>query len=48
MLRKIYRELVLIKKELQALRSNLEHIYKIDNKNLSDELKKAGVKISRD
>ena len=48
MLRKIYQELVSIRKELQAIRSSLEHNYKINSGELSEKLKALGVRISHD
>ena len=48
MLRKIYQELVSIRKELQAIRSSLEHNCKINSKDLSKKLKEKGVKLSHD
>lgn len=47
-LRKIYQELVLIRKELQAIRSSLEHHYEINSGELSKKLKALGVRISHD
>lgn len=41
MLRKIYQELVSIRKELQAIRSSLEHHYKINSGELSEKIKSA-------
>ena len=48
MIRKIYQELVLIRKELQAIRNSLERNYKINSGELSGKIKALGVRISHD
>lgn len=48
MIRKIYQELILIRKELQTIRSSLEHNYKINSGELSEKLKALGVRIKHD
>lgn len=48
MLEKVLQELVLIRKELRAIRCSLEHNYKINSGELSEKLKALGVRISHD